>query len=509
MTFRSILFADNAEPAPSPPQPPFFVDLNLDQLVRAVTAGREQYHLDEYYYERLRDARLIRYRQEVVRDLRAPALRDAVEQFADGMRATREQLAQAGKLRHPYQSQSLMLAAARLYTEAVARLAGHPALRKATSQGFRDLGGYLQQYVKGAEFSALVADSAHVHDALAGVIYCLLIDGSRITVSRYAGQRDYTVEVDATFARFKQGAVKDYLATLPDYQDMNHVEAQILDLVARLYPDTFGALSDFCTRYRAFIDDTVSLFDRQVQFYLGYFHVIDRLGTGAGSFCLPTVSDEPSDVRLVGAFDVVLADKLADTNQVVVANDFSVRGPERFLVVSGMNQGGKSTFARAFGQLFYLAGLGLPVPAASAQLFVPDQIFTHFEREEDPAALHGKLEDDLIRMHDILGQVTGSSIVIVNELFSSTTLADAITLGTAVLTQLVEHGCRGVCVTFVDELSRLGAATVSLVSMVDPDDPARRTFRVERRPADGLSSALVLAERYGLTYAQLTTAVTG
>ena len=57
-----------------------------------------------------------------------------------------------------------------------------------------------------------------------------------MTVSKYEGEADYSAEVEATFAKFKQGAVRDYLSKFSDYPDMNHVEAQILDLVARLAP---------------------------------------------------------------------------------------------------------------------------------------------------------------------------------------------------------------------------------------------------------------------------------
>ena len=55
------------------------------------------------------------------------------------------------------------------------------------------------------------------------------------------------------------------------------------------------------------------------------------------------------------------------------------------------------------------------------------------------------------------------------------------------------------CVTFLDTLSHHSTTTVSLVAGVHPDDPARRTYRIERRSADGLAYARALAQKHGLT----------
>ena len=102
MTFRSILnpLRDGDSAAEMSEAPAYFADLNLDQIVASITAGKQEYNLAPFFYEALKSREAIEYRQEVMRDLENDAHYDAVTRFANAMRSVREHLGQAGKLHY-------------------------------------------------------------------------------------------------------------------------------------------------------------------------------------------------------------------------------------------------------------------------------------------------------------------------------------------------------------------------------------------------------------------------
>ena len=503
MSFRSILFEGNAAPQLGAAAPEYFSDLQLTEIVDSITAGLDEFDLKPFFFTPLQTLESIQYRQEIMQALEKRALREPIVAFGDGMRRMREQLAHSERLTHRYQTQRYFLDAVNTYCDATDALSRALSRTPLSARGLRSLREYLDAYTDSADFRVMVADTKKLLASITAVAYTLEIVGLRISVSRYDGESDYGANVLGTFEKFRQGGAGEYAFNLPSGARMNHVEEAILDRVARLHPDLFASLREYVARYAGYQDEVIRAFDREVHFYtasLAYTGVFRSAGL---SCSYPILSRDSKDCFARDLFDAALATRIIkDKKRRVVGNDFELKSNERVIVISGANQGGKTTFARAFGQLHYLALLGCPVPAREARLFLIDRIFTHFEREEDLQELSGRLELDLRRIHHILEEATGRSLLVMNESFASTTLADALFLSRQVLATILERGMICVTVTFFDELAA-EPGVVSLVAGVDEAEQAARTFKLTRKPADGRAYAATLARKYRLTSADL------
>jgi hypothetical protein len=499
--FRSILFLRDEQAPARQAEPPACVrDLNLDQVVAAIAAEGADDGLQPFFYAPPGDEETVEYRQAVMRDLDRPRPMQEVEAFSQAMRTMRAYRARAAKSTYEHEKTRWFLNAVEVYCGAVDRLRLALEGPEVQSEGLTRFCGYLGEYTASAAFCRLREETRDLVARLSSIRYTVFIRGGTVTVGRDEGEADYTAEIERTFLKFRSDAPGNYLVRFPEGLELNHVEASILDGVARLHPDQFRALGEYSVRHAGYEDGTIARFDREVQFYVACWKYLARFRRAGLGVCLPRVSRTRKRVAVRAAFDLALADQLLRDGAPVVCNDISLQGVERILVVSGPNQGGKTTFARMFGQVHYLASLGCPVPAAEAELFLPDRIFTHFEREEDIETLRGKLKDELVRLRRTLDAATPASIVIMNELFSSTTLHDAVALGRETLQRVSRLDALAVCVTFLTELAAFDEKTVSLVALIDPSDPARRTFKVARMPADGLAYALAIAEKHRVTY---------
>ena len=507
--FYSILFRGQQEYGQTrrTDEPDCFKDLNLDQVFAPILASKKEFELEEFFYTPLRDVETIAYRQEVMRELEDDDLRALFASFSRSiyrldrnMAGIRASLTSGSSYDNNYLTRGRMLDYAERYCNEISALMTRLERKALHSEGLRAFAQYLRTYTASETFKELSAHVARLREGFSKVEYCMLIRGGTIRVRKYEGEDDYSKEILACFEKFRQGEVKDYSHRVMEEPAATHVEAAVLNMVASLYKSTFTDLDNFCDKYLDFLDATITRFSREVQFYLAWLEHIRPLRNLGLPFCYPMLCNNPDHIYVLDGFDLALAFLKRDKT---VTNDLVLNAPERIVVVTGPNQGGKTTFARAFGQVHWLSSLGLCVPGREAAVYLCDKILTHFAREEDVSTLNGRLQDDILRLRDLLERATSKSVIIINEIFSSTTLSDALVLGGHMMDAISALGAPTVVVTFLDELASYNPTTVSMVSTVNENDPTERTYKILRKPADGLAYAIHLASKYGLTYMQL------
>lgn len=509
MTFYSILYPSQEQHALplSETQPECFKDLNLDQVFAPILKVKLKYELDSFFYTALQDPDAVKYRQEVMRELEDITLRQTLGAFSRdvydldrGMEAARLAISSSDSWNNNYLVRGRLLDYAVRFCKGVTMLGEGLSSRELVSPGLQGFAQYLLHYLASEGFQVLKARASKLRVDFDNLTYCMLIKGGTIKVRMYEDQEDLSARTLEIFDKFRQGEVTDYRHKFSEEPLALHVEAEVLNMLAQVSKDIFADLNDFCENYALFDDRAILRFSREIQFYLSWHEYIAPLRREGLSFCYPKLNDAPGHLHAIDFFDIALA---ASMPEEIVSNSYTLDDPERFIVITGPNQGGKTTFARALGQAFWLASLGLSIPGSEAALFLPDSILTHFGREEDLTSQDGKLQDDLMRLHDLLKSATSRSIIVINEIFSSTMLSDAIALSGKMMDTFAELGASGVIVTFLDEIARHGPETVSMMSTIREDEPDKRTFKVIRKPPDGLAYALHIAMQHGLTREQI------
>lgn len=235
-----------------------------------MVAQRAPYDLLAFFHAPLHDVDAVRYRQAACRDLEDDRVRKAVDGFAEGMVVMRRRRSHALQLRHRNHRFRWFREAVRVYCDTVLALRDELAGADLGSEAFTALRGYLADYTAAADFTAMADDGTALDEELASVRYTVQINSGRVTVRRYDGGDDYRHNVEATFSKFERGEVKDRRVEYSPFSDLNHVEAQVLELVAELFPGPFGRLAEYCTTHRDFIAPRIARFDREVQFYLAW-----------------------------------------------------------------------------------------------------------------------------------------------------------------------------------------------------------------------------------------------
>jgi DNA mismatch repair ATPase MutS len=188
----------------------------------------------------------------------------------------------------------------------------------------------------------------------------------------------------------------------------------------------------------------------ELAFYIGCMNAHEHLARKGEPVCFPRPAP-PGQRRLAfeGLYDVCLA---LSVDQRVVGNDVRADG-KQLLIITGANQGGKSTFLRSVGLALLMMQSGMYVSAVSFAADLCNGLFTHYKREEDASMERGKLDEELSRMSHVVDQLTDHAVILFNESFAATNEREGSEICSHIVRALLESKTKVVFVTHLYEFA--------------------------------------------------------
>ncbi len=286
----------------------------------------------------------------------------------------------------------------------------------------------------------------------------------------------------------------------PLFRDLSETLSRSLRPVA-------SELQQFAGLHTSFLDR----WGQELSFYLGAAKLVERLRRGGLPVCRPRV-DVSGGFEVAECYNVVLALKLAeqgheaDLGRQVVRNDVAF-GPHEISILTGPNQGGKTTFLRAVGLVHVMGQAGLCVPGTRAAIGPVDAIHTHFPRSERGELDFGRFADEMRRLRDLFAHATPASLILLNESLAATSAQESLELAREVVAALQVLAARAIYTTHLYELAAeagsFNARTTGEGRVTSLIAQTGRSFRIEPGPPAGSSQAREVARRHGISYAQL------
>ncbi len=251
------------------------------------------------------------------------------------------------------------------------------------------------------------------------------------------------------------------------HQALAELRGRGINLVANALAQSAEHVLGFFTLLRA-----------ELGFYVAALNLEAALDAKGGPTCVPTPLPAGSGrMSLRGLYDVCLALTL-DTP--AVGNDLDVGG-KALVVVTGANQGGKSTFLRSVGTAHLMMQCGMFVGAESFSADIAKVVLTHFPRPEDAELRSGRLDEELRRMSRLADLARPGGLLLCNESFSSTNEREGSEIGRQVVRAFTEAEVRLFFVTHFYDLAdgffREGSDRV-LFLRAGREEGGRRSFRL-------------------------------
>lgn len=309
-------------------------------------------------------------------------------------------------------------------------------------------------------------------------------------------------------------------------------ESEVSDdkLVNTVDKTLFDELDDLTSKYVKMIGEVLGEYqkagiadmryiDYQLEYYMGAVQMIEACENSGVKMCRPKLLPMSQRRAVIkDIFDPVYfrESKMYNLNhkdkKSVVTNDITFDDDGAFYVLTGANNGGKTTFLRAVGLCQILAQTGLYVPASYCEISMVDYIYTQFPKEEKTGIDTSRFTTEIKEFKAISDTITNHSLLLMNESIQSTTPRECIEVACELLRVFCKMGVRGVFATHLVDIAfktvelnkddTLRSKLVSIVADADEQTGERKYKIVKGMPKDN-SFAETILNKYGIDMASI------
>lgn len=484
--------------------PDFFQNINANQVVNAILRTEDDKKIASYFYTPLKNIDDINYRIDLFKDLDN---HDVYIEFNSSFARLKKIYENYKKNQYEantsWAGKRTLLRLISSYVETINKFRDFLAnSSNIKSEALINLCNYLKELTNKDSYKELEKNVEKVKKTIDGMKYTMVFKGCDIYVSKTEDDKDFTPFISDALKCFNWESKREFNYSVNEMVSSRLIEHNVLNALSKIYKDEFKALQAFCHLYENFYDEGLYKIVIESRFYSTIHFFIEGLEEANLSFCYPEFIDNFNE-KSVDSFDLALAYKLVSRGDKIVTNSYELNNLERAIILSGPNQGGKTTFARQLGELHYFSLLGMKVPGKEAKLHLIDSLYTIFKTEEEMETLNGKLQSELVLINKILKSATKDSFLIFNEVFASTTSLDGYELTKKIIEKIEKLGCMCLFITFIDELSTISNITVSMRSNVLKDNPMIRTYKITKEESNGKAYANAISLKHHLAYDEI------
>lgn len=294
---------------------------------------------------------------------------------------------------------------------------------------------------------------------------------------------------------------------------LNEADKALFEALEKLTSSYMRRLESALRAYDRLSFQKISMLSDQLDIFDGMTAIAASCEARDIKMCRPQFSDTPRTARLTDLFDpcfyfkAAAADSEAKGDDLVVTNSLKMDDSGRFFILTGANNGGKTTFLRGAGLCFLMAQTGFYVPAAACVISPCDFIFTHFPKEEETGINASRFTTEIKDLKVISDLVSENSLLLMNESIQSTTPKECAEIAGEITRIFCIIGVRGIYATHITELALMcdditadpdcRSVPVSIVATVD-EESGKRLYKIKRGQPLKQSYAMDIFNSFGI-----------